>query len=201
MKALLRISVVFFSAIMISGSLYAQTAAEKAAFDKVVASACSMKNMTADFTETKHLDMLSQDVVTKGKLWYMAPSYMRWEYDNLNYGVYNPKTAYMVKDGQRNGALSRGFSQAGRMITQLMGGLGQNLKDYEISYVKEGKDLKVTAVPVQERYRNYVESIEMKFDASLSIIKSFEIKSPSGFTLITFSDVKINTDIDTQLFN
>ena len=190
------------SAILFAQALsFAQTPAEKAAFERVVSSARSMKTMTADFTETKQLKMLSDAVVTTGKLWYKAPSYMRWEYDSRNYGVYNPKGGYMVKNGQRDGAMSRGFAQTGRMVTQLMGNLSEDIKDYSISYKTAGKNLEVTAIPVSPRMKGFVESIVMKFDIATCQIRSFEMHSQSGVTTIVFSGMKTDSDIDSQLFN
>ena len=195
-------SYLFLAAILLFGApSFAQTAQEKAAFDKIVSATRSIKSMTSDFTETKHLKMLTEDVVTTGKLWYKSPSYMRWEYDSRNYGVLNPKGSYMVKDGQRNGALSRGFGQTGKMVTSLMSGLSQDLKDYSVTYSKSGNLLTVTAVPVSPRMKSMVESVIMVFDIPSSTIKSFEIRSSSGYTLITFSNLKKDSELDMQLFN
>ena len=195
-------SYLLLSAILLfAAPSFAQTAEEKAAFDKIVSFTRSIKTMTSDFTETKHLKMLSDDVVTSGKLWYKSPSYMRWEYDSKNYGVYNPKGAYMVKDGQRNGALSRGFSQTGKMVTSLMSNLSQDIKDYDVSYAKTGNDLTVTAVPASPRMKGMVDSVVMVFDIHSCLIKSFEIRSSSGFTHIDFKSLKTGSDIDLQLFN
>ncbi|MBO7562219.1 MAG: outer membrane lipoprotein carrier protein LolA [Bacteroidales bacterium] len=195
-------SYLLLAAILLFGApSFAQTAQEKAAFDKIVTATRSIKSMTSDFTETKHLKMLSEDVVTAGKLWYKSPSWMRWEYDSRNYGVLNPKGAYMVKDGQRNGALSRGFGQTGKMVTSLMSGLSQDLKDYSVSYSKSGNSLTVTAVPVSPRMKGVVDSVVMIFDIPSSTIKSFEIRSSSGFTHIDFNNLKKDAEVDMQLFN
>ena len=195
-------SYLLLAAILLFGApSFAQTAQEKAAFDKIVTATRSIKSMTSDFTETKHLKMLSEDVVTAGKLWYKSPSWMRWEYDSRNYGVLNPKGAYMVKDGQRNGALSRGFGQTGKMVTSLMSGLSQDLKHYSVSYSKSGNSLTVTAVPVSPRMKGVVDSVVMIFDIPSSTIKSFEIRSSSGFTHIDFNNLKKDAEVDMQLFN
>ena len=195
-------SYLLLAAILLFGApSFAQTAQEKAAFDKIVTATRSIKSMTSDFTETKHLKMLSEDVVTAGKLWYKSPSWMRWEYDSSNYGVLNPKGAYMVKDGQRNGALSRGFGQTGKMVTSLMSGLSQDLKDYSVSYSKSGNSLTVTAVPVSPRMKGVVDRVVMIFDIPSSTIKSFEIRSSSGFTHIDFNNLKKDAEVDMQLFN
>ena len=61
-----------------SGWSFAQTPQEKEAFARIVSSTTGMKTMTADFVETKHLQMLEEDAVQSGKLWYKAPSCMRW---------------------------------------------------------------------------------------------------------------------------
>ena len=179
----------------------AQTQQEKEAFARIVSSTTGMKTMTADFTETKHHQMLEEDAVQSGKLWYKAPSCMRWEYGRDFYGVLSQKGAYMVRGGKRDGALTRGFTQTGKMVTGLISNLSENLKDYKVSYIKDGKDLKVTAVPTSPRMKGMVDSVIMKFDITTCLIKSFEIRNNAGYTLITFSNVKKDVEIDSQLFN
>ena len=107
----------------------------------------------------------------------------------------------MVRGGKRDGALTRGFSQTGKMVTGLISNLSDNLKEYKVTYVKEGKDLKVTAVPTSPRMKGMVDSVVMKFDTATCLIKSFEIRNSAGYTLITFSNVKKDVEIDSQLFN
>lgn len=183
------------------GLAFAQTPQEKEAFARIVSSTTGMKTMTADFVETKHLQMLEEDAVQSGRLWYKAPSSMRWEYGKDFYGVLSQRGAYMVRGGKRDGALTRGFSQTGKMVTGLISNLSDNLKEYKVTYVKEGKDLKVTAVPTSPRMKGMVDSVVMKFDTATCLIKSFEIRNNAGYTLITFSNVKKDVEIDTQLFN
>ena len=179
------------------GWAFAQTPQEKEAFARIVSSTTGMKTMTADFVETKHLQMLEEDAVQSGRLWYKAPSSMRWEYGKDFYGVLSQRGAYMVRGGKRDGALTRGFSQTGKMVTGLISNLSDNLKEYKVTYVKEGKDLKVTAVPTSPRMKGMV----VKFDTATCLIKSFEIRNSAGYTLITFSNVKKDVEIDSQLFN
>ena len=183
------------------GWAFAQTPQEKEAFARIVSSTTGMKTMTADFVETKHLQMLEEDAVQSGRLWYKAPSSMRWEYGKDFYGVLSQRGAYMVRGGKRDGALTRGFSQTGKMVTGLISNLSDNLKEYKVTYVKEGKDLKVTAVPTSSRMKGMVDSVVMKFDTATCLIKSFEIRNSAGYTLITFSNVKKDVEIDSQLFN
>jgi len=183
------------------GWAFAQTPQEKEAFARIVSSTTGMKTMTADFVETKHLQMLEEDAVQSGRLWYKAPSSMRWEYGKDFYGVLSQRGAYMVRGGKRDGALTRGFSQTGKMVTGLISNLSDNLKEYKVTYVKEGKDLKVTAVPTSPRTKGMVDSVVMKFDTATCLIKSFEIRNSAGYTLITFSNVKKDVEIDSQLFN
>ncbi len=183
------------------GQAMAQSAQEKVVFEKIVASAANMQTMSADFTEKKQLKMLSEEVVNTGKIWYKSPAYMRWEYDNKNYGVYSPRGGYMVRNGQREGALSRGFSNMGRIITGLISKFSGEVKDFALSYKVEGKELIINVQPTSAKMKGAVERIIMKFDTSSTLIRSFEIVNTAGCTLITFSSVSINADVDQQLFN
>ena len=89
----------------------------------------------------------------------------------------------------------------GKMVTGLLTTLSDNPKDFDVSYKIEGKELVVTAVPKASRLKGTVGSVVMKFDSSTSLVKSFEIRTEAGYTLITFSSVKTDVETDPQLFN
>ena len=193
--------VIFLIVALFQVSAFSQSPDEKAAFSKVVSSARQMKNMTASFRETKRLKMLSDAVEKTGRLWYQSPSSLRWEYDSRNYGVYNQKGGYMVRDGHRDGASSRGFSAMGKMVTSMMSSLSEDMKEFSVSYDMESGKLKVTATSASARMKAMVDRVIMVFDVSTCHIRSFEMVNNAGSTLITFSSVTTDTEIDRQLFN
>ena len=47
---------------------------------KVKAHAASVKTLLSDFAQYKHLDFLSNDIVTTGKLEFKSPNTVKWEY-------------------------------------------------------------------------------------------------------------------------
>ena len=42
--------------------------------------ASAMKSMTCSFTQTKYLSLLSDKMVSEGKMYYRQPNRLRWEY-------------------------------------------------------------------------------------------------------------------------
>ena len=48
--------------------------------EKVMAKNKTIKTMQAAFTQKKHLEFMSNDIETKGKMFFSAPDRLNWQY-------------------------------------------------------------------------------------------------------------------------
>lgn len=203
-KTALKISAILLLLLLVSAaSAPAQDAADEkaaAAYGKIISVSRSMESLTCDFTETKHIAVLSSDVVSKGTLYYRSGC-MRWEYDTENYGVYNNGRAYYVKEGKQSAGVSRAFAVIGKIAVSVIGGGELDRKRFSICPRTEGGELIVVLTPLQERIKAAFDSITIRFDTASGLIKSYETIRSGDSTKLVFSNIRINADLDPQLFD
>ncbi len=184
------------------GAAYAQdNTPEKKVYEKIVSASNAIKSMTCDFTETKSLAAISSKVVKKGKMYFIAPERLRWEYDTENFGVCNASGAYMIKDGKLNGGASRAFAVVGKITTSFIAGRPADANMFSMSFRMEGKEFLVILQPKQERLKMVFDNIIMRFDPATGMIRSYETHRGGDCTKLVFNNIKLNADLDPQLFN
>lgn len=174
--------------------------AERQLYHKIVSATKEVKSLSANFVEKKHIAALTEPVVSKGRIYYMAPSSMRWEYDAQNYGICNAKGGYMVRDGKINSGEGRVFAKLGRMITGFINGSDIDSKMFDVEYNKVGKEFHIKATPKNSKMRGLIEYILMRFDSDNYMIKGYSIFNGADSTVITFSDIDLSTQPNEQLF-
>lgn len=177
------------------------SSSEQAAYERVMAVSKSLKSLTCDFTETKNMAVLAAPVVKKGRLSFAAPDCMRWEYDLNNYGVCNSSGAYMIKNGKINNGASRAFAMIGKITTSFISGKPVDTKQFSMSSRMEKGDFVVILKPLSDRLKAVLDYITMRFDPKSGLIKSYETHRGEDYTRLIFNNIKINIDIDRQLFN
>lgn len=193
---------------MLSASIYASALGggqsaqtDRTVYDRIKAVSGSLKSLTCDFTETRNMAVLASPAVKKGKLSYLAPDCMRWEYDVDNYSVCNSSGGYMIKGGRQSGAGSRAFSMVGKLITSFISGKPADPKQFSMSSRMEKGDFVVILTPRSDRLKVAFDHITMRFDAKSGLIKSYETYRGDDSTILTFSNIKTNIELDRQLFN
>ncbi|MBQ0741119.1 outer membrane lipoprotein carrier protein LolA, partial [Aquimarina celericrescens] len=72
--------------------------------EKVKTHAIETKTISSDFTQYKHLDFLSNDIITTGKLAFKTPNMVKWEYIKpFKYSViFKNETLYINDEGNKN---------------------------------------------------------------------------------------------------
>ena len=65
--------------------------------------ALTTKTISSNFTQYKHLDFLSNDIVTKGKLAFKTPDLVKWEYtEPYKYTVlFKNETLFINDEGKK----------------------------------------------------------------------------------------------------
>ena len=60
------------------------------------------KTLTSEFRQVKHLDILSQDIVTNGNFYYKKEDRLRWEYrEPFEYAIIFNKNEILIRDENR----------------------------------------------------------------------------------------------------
>ncbi len=198
---------IFFATILIAQE-NAMTSSEISAFkEKVVQEAKNTKSIKTNFTQFKHLDFLSNDVKTSGKMLFKAPHLVRWEYTHpYQYSIVFKQDQLLINDGGNKSKVDIGNSKLFRKLNQLIvnsvtGDMFDD-KDFEVSFFTSAKYIKAVFVPKDKKIAEFIASFELLFDKKDAQVFEVKMMEPSqDFTRIVFNNRMLNTPIDESVFD
>lgn len=163
-------------------------------------------SLESDFKQIKHLSMLTENSVTKGKFWFKKDNLLRWEYKEpvqylivLNNGKAYIKDNGKVKKFDMNS--NRIFKQVNELMLAAVKGDILESADYKITYF-EGTDLFLAELlPLQKIMKEYVKNILIYFDKKDFSVSKFRMTELSGdYTEVEFSNKKTNIPLENSIF-
>ena len=171
----------------------------------VMKQAATTKALLADFVQTKHLDFLSNDIITKGKLAFKTPDLVKWEYvDPFRYSIlFKDGTMYVDDEGnksQMDMGSSKLFEQLNQLIVNSVKGDMFQENEFEISYYKLGSDSEVHFVPKNKSLVKYIKAFQLVFNPKGEVIQVKMIEPSDDYTLITFSNRIVNKPLPNAVF-
>lgn len=169
--------------------------------------AAGLKSMNCSFTQTKYLSLLSDKMVSEGKMSYKQSNKLRWEYTSpYQYlFIFNGTKVYVgnksrkdVIDTQTN----KVFKEVARiMMSTVTGTALSNSSDFSID-VADGKSVwKVTLTPKKKEMRKMFTKIELSFNKSNLMIAEINIyEKNNDRTNIRLKNISTNATINESLF-
>lgn len=170
-------------------------------------SAAGLKSMSCSFTQTKHLSLLSDKMVSEGKMSYKQPDKLRWEYTSpYQYlFIFNGTKVYVgnksrkdVIDTQTN----KVFKEVARiMMSTVTGTALSNSTDFSIDVVNDSSTWKVILIPKKKEMKSMFVKIELSFNKSNLMIKEINIyEKNNDRTNIRLKDISTNITLNESLF-
>ncbi|WP_426483389.1 outer membrane lipoprotein carrier protein LolA [Flavobacterium sp. 2] len=197
--------------LFISGNLFAQeqkmTDAEIASFKQDVnVVSKKIKTLSTDFVQYKHLDFLSKDIETSGKMVFKEPALLSWQYKKpYNYSIVFKNGKILINDEGKKSAVDIGNSKIFARINKLIiGSVSGNMfddKEFTISYFKlKGQNL-AKFVPKDATLKKYIKQIELTFDKEeATVVQVKLLESSEDYTRIVLKNKVINAKIDDSIF-
>ncbi len=163
-----------------------------------------LKSVQADFTQEKHLPILSKPIISKGVLVFQAPASLRWQY-------FSPVQSLLLMDKhssrkfvEQNGSLVE--SQAMGMDTMQM--ISQEISSWlsgrfedSPAFITEFLNKQIVLTPRQEGLARLISRIVLVPGEDNGVMQSVTIhEGPDSFTRIVFSNIRINQKIPAGLF-
>ncbi|WP_431243573.1 outer membrane lipoprotein carrier protein LolA [Flavobacterium sp. P21] len=197
--------------LFISGNIFAQeqkmTDAEIASFKQDVNEvAKKIKTLSTDFVQYKHLDFLSKDIETSGKMVFKEPALLSWQYKKpYNYSIVFKNGKILINDEGKKSAVDIGNSKIFARINKLIiGSVSGNMfddKEFTISYFKlKGQNL-AKFIPKDATLKKYIKQIELTFDKEeATVVQVKLLESSEDYTRIVLKNKVINAKIDDSVF-
>lgn len=165
------------------------------------------KTLSSDFVQYKHLDFLSKDIESSGKMVFVAPNLLQWQYKKpYNYSVTFNNGKILINDEGKKSAIDAGnskiFGKLNKLIAGSVSGDMFDDKEFTISYFKNKTNTITRLTPKDANLKKYIKQIELTFDNDdHTVIQVKLLESSEDYTRIVLKNKVLNAKIDLSIFN
>lgn len=184
------------------------TETEIVSFKKTVKEvATKIKTLSTDFVQYKHLDFLSKDIETSGKMAFKEPNMLQWQYKKpYNYSIVFKSGKIFIDDEGKKSAMdvssSKIFGKINKLIVGSVSGDMFDDKEFVISYFKNKTNNITKFIPKDAALKKYIKQIELTFDKDdATVIQVKLLESSEDYTRIVLKNKILNAKIDNAIFN
>lgn len=173
---------------------------------KVTSESQNTKTIKADFIQYKHLDFLSEDVKTSGKMFFQTPNRVRWEYTSpYQYSVIFKEDELLINDGGKKSSVDMGssklFKKLNELIVNSVKGDMFNNADFEVEFFETENHHKAVFIPKDKKIKEFIASFELLFSKDKAEVVEVKMIEPSrDYTRIEFKNRILNQPIDVSVF-
>lgn len=166
-----------------------------------------IKTLSTDFVQYKHLDFLSKDIESSGKMVFVAPSLLQWQYKKpYNYSIIFKSGKILINDEGKKSAVDVGnskiFGKINKLIAGSVSGDMFDDKEFAISYFKNKNNTIARFIPKDANLKKYIKQIELTFDKEdATVIQVKLLESSEDYTRIVLKNKVLNAKIDNSIFN
>jgi len=158
------------------------------------------------FVQLKHIDFLSNDIESRGDLYFKSPDMIKWSYTQpyMYSVIFKNKKLYINDAGKKrdvNLASTKVFEKLHDLIAKSVRGDMLTDDQFMTALYKE-KDRYIAKLhPKDETLRTMFQQIVLSFDKTTFLVKKIKLMEPSGdYTSINFENVHINQPIPDAIF-
>jgi outer membrane lipoprotein-sorting protein len=165
-----------------------------------------IKSLKADFIQEKHLKILNKPLVSRGRLFYRPPNYLRWEYTEPIKSVMLMRQDLVRMLLWRGGAWAEDAGQSVEVrrvvldeISGWFGGRFDQAQGFEPRY-EPGTPPRIVLTP-KPGLRDFIERVELLLSEQPGVITSVEIvEGPDASTVIEFTKVQVDMVLSDDIF-
>lgn len=185
----------------------AQTPQERQAIQQVSRAAAAMKTMQADFVQTKHLRMLGEKMVSRGRMCYQQSDRLRWEYTKpyAYTFILNGNSVMMSKGGRRDVVdvnRNKVFREIARMMmSSVVGTCLTDSKNFKVSMTVDKQTYTATLLPQKKDMKAMFTRIVLVFNRRTSVVSKVTMHEKNGDrTEITLDNVRTGAAVSPTEF-
>ena len=187
---------------------FAQSLNEAQIKQKINQTASAVKTMQCDFVQTKHLKLLNDKLVSKGKMYYQKSDKLRWEYlSPYTYMFILNADKVLLKNQKRNDVIdvkqNKIFKEIARiMMNSVVGNCLTDDKSFKTSLTATSTEWIATLLPQRKDMKGMFQKIILHFNKQKGQVAQVELIEKNGDkTLIELKNTVLNETIDTKLFS
>lgn len=166
-----------------------------------------MLSMECDFTQTKHLSILDDKMVSEGRMYYQQPDRLRWEYMTpYNYAFILNQNQVMLKNDKRSDVIdvnqNKMFKEIARMMMNSIAGTClSDQKSFKTEIEVLGDEWVATLYPLKKDMKQMWTRLVLHIRPDLKAVYRVEMHESSGdYTVIDLKNIKMNKPIEAEIF-
>ncbi|RUA30978.1 MAG: hypothetical protein DSY76_01885 [Bacteroidetes bacterium] len=169
--------------------------------------ALSLKSIRSDFTQKKHISVLEEDIISKGKFIFRRPNTLKWSYTTpINYEVALLDGKFKINNDGKTSEFdinsNKMFAEINNMIVSMVNGSILTSEQFGVELFESSKQYKAVLNPKNKDFKRFISEIHIFFEKSDLMVSKIRMVEASGdFTLISFSNRKKNTSIADSEFS
>jgi outer membrane lipoprotein-sorting protein len=183
-------------------------AAKADILNRIRQAASTVRTLAGEFTQEKHLEMLENAPLSKGRFFFQSPDRLRWE-------ISEPAAMGFIVSGEkgkrwkgRSGAM-QSFDLKKEPVIQIISGqvfawARADFEKLEAGYeiaVLEASPAVLKLVPLSATEKKYLEYIKLIFSPAEDYVTAIEIHEADGdYTRISFNDMAVNMPLKEDTF-
>ena len=157
--------------------------------------------------QTKHLKLLNDKMVSRGKMYYQQRDKLRWEYVSpYQYTFIINGSQVLLKNNGRRDQIDVNQNKVFKSIAQIMmnsvvGKCLSDDKNFRTSIVASGSEYVATLLPQRKDIKSMFEKIILHFDRQKAMVSKVELLEKKGDrTVIELRNIKSNVSIPQSTF-
>ena len=174
---------------------------------KIIEKSNTTNTIISDFIQYKHLDFLSNDIKSTGKLVFKAPDLIKWEYlEPFKYSVVFKNDKLLINDDGVKSKIdltsNKSFKSLNSLIIKSVKGDMFDENSFDIEYFKNSKNYLVTFQPKTSSVKSFVNEFILTYDkVSLNVIEIKMKENSEDYTLLKFINQSINENVGNEVFS
>lgn len=201
-KRILPVAAIVIVAAMVS------VCANARSLDDIQKAAGSIQSVSADFIQEKHMKILIKPLISKGIIRFQSPDALRFEYKepikNILIMQGTKVSRYIKKDSTfvRDNAAGMGaMAVVMDEISQWLKG-DFNTSDFNVVIEENPEPGKIILTPKDKAMAGFIQRIVLVLSQQPGVFEQVIIReSKDSYTLLRFEDVKLNGQINPDMFS
>jgi len=170
--------------------------------NNIINSSLNTKNIISDFVQYKHLSFLEKDIISRGKLIYIEPNYIKWDYNYpFNYEfIFEKEKLTINNEGNINQidiSSNELFKELNKIIANTLKGDMFNKEKFNIEYFDNTTNYYIKFVVKDMSLIKYFSAFELLFDKNnYGVLEIKILEDENDYTKIVLFNKILNNDIN-----
>lgn len=181
--------------------------ANAVSLEEIQKAAGSIRSISADFIQEKHMKILVKPLVSKGIIRFQSPDALRFEYQDPIKNILIMQGKRVSRYMQKDNTLVRDNAGAMGAMAVVMDEISQWLKgDFNTSVfdatIEEAPEPgRIILIPRDKAMTNFIQDIVLVLSERPGVFKEVIIReSQNSYTRLRFEKVKLNEEINPDVF-